>query len=273
MLIILVWQLCWWGVKISSALYARSVVLLTEVKQQKGVAGLWLRFSASFPETSQLLQARFTTRRFSGLILTLIVLFMLYFLALFGGLVGELLEAEELIQVDHWINDQLTVIRTDSAVTTFAWLTDLGGSPALLAVAIVATGLLWAHQRTRLIAPLWLTVFGSQLMTYSGKFLLQRQRPESITGLVEVTPSFPSGHATSALAVYGFMAYIISRDLKTVRQRFELVYWTAVLIGLIGFSRLLLSVHYASDVAAGFLVGSFWLLLGIAVAEQSQRAR
>jgi undecaprenyl-diphosphatase len=133
--------------------------------------------------------------------------------------------------------------------------------------------LLWAHQRTRLIAPLWLTVFGSQLMTYSGKFLLQRQRPESITGLVEVTPSFPSGHATSALAVYGFMAYIISRDLKTVRQRFELVYWTAVLIGLIGFSRLLLSVHYASDVAAGFLVGSFWLLLGIAVAEQSQRAR
>ena len=69
------------------------------------------------------------------------------------------------------------------------------------------------------------------------------------------------------MAVYGFIAYIISRDLMTTRQRFEMIYWTAVLICLIGFSRMLLGVHYASDVAAGFLVGGFWLLLGFALAE------
>ncbi len=273
LLIILFWQLCWWGVKILSGLYTRSVILMTAATQRKQVAGLWERFSTAFPKTSQLLQARLTTRQFSGLILTLIVLVMVYLLGLFGGLVEELLEAEELVNADYWLNEQLAVIRTDSMITVFAWLTELGSSPALLAVAIVVTGLLWAHQRAPLIVPMWLTLLGSQLMTYTGKFLLQRQRPESVTELVEITPSFPSGHATSALAVYGFMAYIISRELNTTRQRVELVYWTAVLIFLIGFSRLLLSVHYVSDIAAGYLVGSFWLLMGIAIAELLQRRR
>ncbi len=267
LVIILLWPLCWWGMRIATALYQQFLIWMAKAKQRTEVAGLWSRFSRRFPATSQLLEARLTTRHFSGLLLSLIVLVMLYLLSLFGGLVEELLEAEELIRVDNWINDQLAPVRTDSMLTVFAWLTDLGGSPALLAVAVVSTGVLWAHQQCVYIAPMWLTVLGSQLMTYTGKFLLQRQRPESVTELVEITPSFPSGHATSALAVYGFMAYVISRELNTSRQRFELVYWTVVLILLVGFSRMLLSVHYASDVAAGFLVGSFWLLMGIAVAE------
>jgi membrane-associated phospholipid phosphatase len=40
-----------------------------------------------------------------------------------------------------------------------------------------------------------------------------------------------------------------------------------VLIGSISFSRIFLSVHYASDIAAGLLVGGFWLLAGFAIAE------
>ncbi|MEQ8692902.1 MAG: phosphatase PAP2 family protein [Pseudomonadales bacterium] len=81
------------------------------------------------------------------------------------------------------------------------------------------------------------------------------------------TPSFPSGHATGAIAVYGFIAYIVARGFTTTRQRFEVAYWTAVLVCFIGFSRMLLGLHYASDVAAGFLVGGFWLLFGLTLAE------
>ncbi|MDX1572718.1 MAG: hypothetical protein R3341_01740, partial [Methylophaga sp.] len=92
----------------------RSVNLLTAATQREQIAGLWDRFSAAFPKTSQLLKARLTTQHFSGLILTLIVLVMLYLLGLFGGLVEELLEAEELVNVDYWINEQLALIRTDS---------------------------------------------------------------------------------------------------------------------------------------------------------------
>lgn len=127
--------------------------------------------------------------------------------------------------------------------------------------------MLWGHGRGFMIMPLWVAVIGSQLTTYAGKYALDRPRPEFVAEVTAVTPSFPSGHATSAIAVYGFIAYIVARDLACVRQRFEVVFWTAVLIGLVGFSRMLLSVHYASDIAAGFLVGAFWLLVGFALAE------
>jgi len=250
-----------------SRLFSKSVTFLKQVQVRKDISGLGSRIRALFPEATRLLQARLTPRRYTGLPLTLIVISALYIAALLGGLVEELLEADELVRLDEAINHRIGPIRTDGMITVFIWITDLGGSAALIAVALVTTGLLWAHCRRHMIAPLWLTILGSQITTYAGKYVLVRQRPEFVTDIVAFTPSFPSGHATSSMAVYGFIAYIVARGLVTTRQRFEIIYWTAVLISLIGFSRMLLGLHYASDVAAGFLVGGFWLLLGFALAE------
>ena len=44
-------------------------------------------------------------------------------------------------------------------------------------------------------------------------------------------------------------------------------FWSLVLIALVSFSRIFLGVHFASDVAAGLLVGSFWLLVAFTLAE------
>jgi len=257
----------WRGLCLVSRLFSKSATFLKQVQVRKDVSGIGSRIRALFPEATRLLQARLTPRRYTGLPLTLIVISALYIAALLGGLVEELLEADELVRLDEAINHRIGPIRTDGMITVFIWITDLGGSAALIAVALVTTGLLWAHCRRHMIAPLWLTILGSQITTYAGKYVLVRQRPEFVTDIVAFTPSFPSGHATSAMAVYGFIAYIVARGLMTTRQRFEIIYWTAVFIGLIGFSRMLLGLHYASDVAAGFLVGGFWLLLGFALAE------
>lgn len=187
------------------------------------------------------------------------------------GLVEELLEADELVRFDEGINRLIGLIRTDAMVTVFIWITDLGGPVALVAVALVATGLLWAHCRSPIIAPLWLTFIGSQMTNYAGKHALARQRPDFAAEVSAFTPSFRSGHATGAIAVYGFIAYIVARDLTTTRQRFEITHWTAVLVCFIGFSRMFLGLHYASDVAAGFLVGGFCLLFGLTLAEHNNR--
>jgi undecaprenyl-diphosphatase len=50
-------------------------------------------------------------------------------------------------------------------------------------------------------------------------------------------------------------------------QNFLATYWIAILIGLIGLSRVMLGVHYVADVAGGFLLGGFWLLVAFAIAE------
>lgn len=260
----------WWGMRLVSSLFSKSVTVLRQVQVRKDISGLGSRIRASFPETARFLQARLTPGRYTGLPLTLLAIAALYIAALLGGLVEELLEADELVRIDKDINQRIGPMRTDGMITIFIWITDLGGASALVAVALVTTGLLWAHCRRYMIAPLWLTILGSQITTTAGKYVLARQRPEFVTEVVAVTPSFPSGHTASAMAVYGFIAYIVARELMTTRQRFEMIYWTAVLISLIGFSRMLLGVHYASDVAAGFLVGGFWLLLGFALAEHHQ---
>jgi len=260
----------WQVLRLLLRFFGESVTVIRQVQVRKGISGLGSRISASFPRTTKRLVARLTPNRFAGLPLTLLVIAALYIAALFGGLVEELLEADELVRFDEWFNQRIAPIRTAGMVTLFTWITNLAGSPALVAVALAATGLLWAHHRADLIAPLWLTILGSQLTTITGKYVLVRHRPEFVTEVAAVTPSFPSGHATSAVAVYGFIAYIVARELTTTRQRFEIIYWATVLVCLIGFSRMLLGVHYASDIAAGFLVGSFWLLLGFAVAEHNQ---
>lgn len=270
-ILLLLRSIVWRALRLARHLLGRGLTFVTEIRKQENSIELGAKLHSNFPRAAALFHKRLTPNRFTGLPLTLIVMAALYIVALFGGLVEELFEADELVRFDQWFNQQLDPLRIDGIVSVFSWLTDLGGSAALAAVAFVTTGLLWVHGHGYMIAPLWLSLLGSQITTYTGKYLIARPRPEFVTDVVAVTPSFPSGHATSAMAVYGFIAYVIASRLTGVRPRFEVIYWAAVLIGLISFSRLLLSVHYASDVAAGLLVGGFWLLLGFALAEYSRR--
>ena len=123
-----------------------------------------------------------------------------------------------------------------------------------------------------MLAPLWITFVGAQATTWAGKYAIDRTRPVFLDAVTEASPSFPSGHATASTALVGFLADVIARDLPSSRQRFEVAFWAAAVIGLICFSRMFLSLHYFSDIAAGLLVGAFWLLVGFTAAELNRAA-
>ena len=195
------------------------------------------------------------------------VLVTAYFAALFSGLTEEILEADGILQFDNLVNAWLDKWRVEPLTSTFLWVTALGASPAILAAAIIATGFLWAYRRVQTIVALWVTCSGALAMTSIGKLLIGRQRPETTIDVSVVSSSFPSGHATAAMAVYGFIAYAIARVLPNARERFEIAYWSMALVVLIGFSRIFLGVHFLTDIVGGFLVGAFWLLIGFAIAE------
>ena len=190
-----------------------------------------------------------------------------YVAALFSGLTEEVLEAEGIVRADNIINAAFEPWRVEPLISVFLWVTALGSSPAIVSAAIIATGFLWSQRRLNLIAPLWITCVGAITTTSIGKLLIGRHRPESTVDVTAPFSSFPSGHATAAMAVYGFIAYAIARSLPNIRERFEVAYWTVVLIALIGLSRIVLGVHYLTDIAGGFLVGGFWLLIGFTIAE------
>lgn len=213
------------------------------------------------------LRARLDPSTFAGLPLTMLVVAATYIVALLSGLTEEVVEAGGVLRLDQAVNAAFAAWREPLPVAAFLWITALGTGSALTGVALAATGFLWADRRSRLIVPLWMTFIGAQATTWAGKFAVARHRPEFIDAVQAASPSFPSAHATGSMAVYGFLAYVLARDLPRREQRFEVVFWVGVLIAAIGFSRLFLSVHYATDIGAGFMVGGFWLLVGFVLAE------
>ncbi|MBC58341.1 MAG: phosphoesterase PA-phosphatase [Confluentimicrobium sp.] len=218
------------------------------------------------PALCRLVRARTAPTRFRGLPLTLLTAAALYLAALMLGLTEDVLEADKVVTLDRIISALFDPWRAAPVITVFRWITAFGASPAIVASMIIATGFLFAEGRRAPILPLWITLAGAEITMSLGKLIVARPRPEAMLDTATFW-SFPSGHATVAMAVYGYLAYAIARDLPNPHARFAIAYCTAVMIGLIGLSRVILNVHYASDIVGGFLVGGFWLLIGVIAAE------
>jgi membrane-associated phospholipid phosphatase len=95
------------------------------------------------------------------------------------------------------------------------------------------------------------------------KYLFKRKRPQSPLLLPAKGLSFPSGHAIMSVTFYGLLIYIIGQTQKNKPVKWSLIIPLLILIQLIGFSRVYLRVHYASDVAAGYIIGLLWLLISL----------
>ena len=105
-----------------------------------------------------------------------------------------------------------------------------------------------------------ITITGTAVL-FLLKFFLQRQRP--LLPLVAKAHgySFPSGHSFSSVVFYGMLAYIGYKNIKNDFLKWSSIVFLFILAGLVGFSRIYLKLHYASDVIAGFSLGVIWLLL------------
>ena len=97
------------------------------------------------------------------------------------------------------------------------------------------------------------------------KQLFQRKRPLSPLLKAAKGLSFPSGHAIMAVTFYGSLIFILQHSIELDWLKWLTTILILILIISIGFSRVYLRVHYASDVAAGFIIGLLWLLISLAV--------
>lgn len=98
------------------------------------------------------------------------------------------------------------------------------------------------------------------------KFIIARARPDIEEHLVVVkTSSFPSGHATSSMIFYLVIALTL-----TARSRWHRAAAAAALTMsfLIGLSRVMLGVHWPSDVVGGWVFGMLWVLLTLRLSER-----
>lgn len=111
---------------------------------------------------------------------------------------------------------------------------------------------------------------GSITLNLVLKFFFDRPRP--IMPLVETSGlSFPSGHSMVAASFYGLIIHIIWKNVASPVWRYTLSALLVVFILLIGFSRVYLRVHYATDVLAGFAAGLLWVIIGIGVLRRVEK--
>lgn len=132
------------------------------------------------------------------------------------------------------------------------------GTVVLMIVSVAALFLaLTKHRHSALL--LVIATVGSVILNNILKASFHRPRPQVFQwGTHAFSSSFPSGHAMSAATVYLTIAYLAARLHRRASVRWSIWLVAFVVIALIATSRVLLGVHYPSDVAAGMVLGAAW---------------
>jgi len=241
--------------------------IFNSIKQALSANQELQKLMANHPWLFKLLLSRLNKQKFSGLPLTLLSLISLYPLSWLWGIIRGVTTANLITQIDIRLENLLYFVRDPVLVKIFFWLTWLGNWQIILAGTAVFSFLLILWKRRKFLIPLWLTVIGSVLFDWLGKIFFHRPMPDDIALILTDSFSFPSGHATVAVAFYGFLTYWLVKKIKGWKAKINICFLGLVVILAIGFSRLYLGLHYLSDIAAGYLLGLLWLLLGISIVE------
>lgn len=192
----------------------------------------------------------------------LLLIAFLYIILLLTGVLKSFVNLKIISNIDRIIGLFVNSFQTIIGLKIFSLITFLGEIYLVIVFAIILSVILWINNKKWQISALWLTLVSSEVFIYATKLIVDRQRPEYAVFL-EHSGSFPSNHATVAVAFYGFLIYLLWQYLKNKQERFLITTLGIIIILIIGFSRLYLGVHYFSDVLTGYLVGLLWLCIGI----------
>jgi undecaprenyl-diphosphatase len=156
---------------------------------------------------------------------------------------------------ERWVHDHAT----PSLTGAMRLASDLASTPVATGLWIAMLG--WLAARRRWTSAVFVAIAwpaGQGLVT-ALKLTLHRARPDQFEPFVVASGfSFPSGHTFTAIATYGLLAALLAEVLP---RRLRPLPWlgAALVVAVVGFSRVELGVHYPTDVLGSVLVGGAWL--------------
>ena len=176
------------------------------------------------------------------------------------GFLAEGVRDQEAFALDTVANPFLHAYASPT-LDAFMWAATTAGSnyvlPPLFVVALVW---LLAIKRRREAAFLAIASIGSLALNATMKLIFERPRP--VLPWAQALPdfSFPSGHTMNSLVFYVALSIVL---WAIYGRRVGLIALAVaiVLTAFIGVSRIYLGFHYFTDVAAGVLAGTGWLLV------------
>jgi undecaprenyl-diphosphatase len=212
------------------------------------------------------LKKRLSPNERYGLRVTLMAIAFLIVVIPFGLLLSEVSEAGAIPSVDSAVSKNLHEwVRGSPALVNFWQGVSLLGSPAWFYVLVgVAAAVMMKQGHPRLALFLIATGLLGGILDSIVKIVVDRPRPTFADPVATAHGmSFPSGHSMAVTVNYGALLLVF---LPAMAKKWRLVAWiTAIgLILAVGVSRLVLGVHFVTDVLGGYLLGLAWLALSTA---------
>jgi len=169
-----------------------------------------------------------------------------------------------IVAADLWFENMLLGVRTPFGLQVFKGITFFGNTSTVIAIAALIAIVFFLNKNYRpYLWGLMTTLASAAATAYALKEIVARARPGGLIpyAAVETSYSFPSGHATASMALYGFIAFLLY--ILYPRYKAGTITVATLIILSIGFSRLYLGLHFPSDVIGGYIVGGLALCLGM----------
>jgi undecaprenyl-diphosphatase len=186
-----------------------------------------------------------------GLFICLVILYVL------AQISEEVLE-QEAFSFDKTILLWIHQFANPAWDTVMLNITRLGNPLIVVLIALIALAVLWGRRNYQEAKIFLLNGLGGAILSYGLKLVFSKSRPQLWNSpILETSYSYPSGHALGSMVLYGFLAYLLATTYPKYAKVFYCI--AAILIILIGLSRLYLGVHWPTDVIAGYGVGFLWI--------------
>ncbi len=193
-------------------------------------------------------------KQLKNILLTAIILFLGF--CSIAILVG----AQKLNRFDQAIIQFIQGLEFKQLTSVMKFFTQIGSFSTIMMIFLLVLVILALYKSKLNMFIFGIVVLGTPFINEVLKQVFQRSRPY-LHRLIEIGGySFPSGHSMNAASLFGVLAYLLWKHVPGKAGRTALLSISSLLILMIGVSRIYLGVHYPSDVIAGYLVSSSWLL-------------
>lgn len=193
-------------------------------------------------------------RRYELITLTLNIIALIVFF----GTVEKLTDHSFKLLFDVWVNDGFSRLNQlyPNLHILGEIISGIGGVYAMLLAGLVLSLYYLIKKRWRSMAIVVLSLSSTAFMVYFIKGLYMNPRPYSIYAVL-ADPSFPSGHAALSAAFLFALAYLLAPRIHSLAKRELMIVVVVIFTVLVGLSRLILGVHWGSDIIAGWALGIF----------------
>ena len=181
---------------------------------------------------------------------------------IFGAIAEDVATGDSLTRLDVEIAQWLHQRTTPTITRWMLVVSILHSTIAVSCYAAVVGIFLYARRHWRRLVTLFTCLAGGMVLNVAMKFAFHRARPFFEHPLLTLpTYSFPSGHVAASTIFYGLVVVWVFGCTRRAGWRLLALAAAASAIVLVAFSRMVLGVHYLSDVAAAFAEGVAWLAL------------